>query len=342
MTNHRDDLTEGQIESDLSALYATHVPNMPFDAWRSVEAGSRWPHLLRGRWRPALVGVGVAAAVAVAMIATTLRGGETQSVSAQEVFERASASAQNGAPADGTPNYHMVSTAGKVGTGAESTAEFTTETWYGGERRYRSESSSPGGSLFGQVVNGDDVWIYQTFDGVTRAAHGPATTLGKGFAGESLAGQQSLAEVLAQYSGSCQSADQTGEDTFAGRSVYVVVLTTDLAQCESDQDGIKARVLEGSSLNLWVDKETFITLQTEHRGPDGTVSFRQTAMEFTVSPVPPDSVFTYEPPDGTTVVEVSDLGEAKQAIVPLSPKPPDGPGPCSPKMDAPAPIANEC
>jgi outer membrane lipoprotein-sorting protein len=152
----------------------------------------------------------------------------------------------------------MVSTAGKLGTGAE----FTTETWYGGERRYRSENSSPDGSLFGQVVNGDEVWIYQTFDGVTRAAHGPANTLGKGFAGESLAGQQSLPDVLAQYSGSCQSANQTGEDTFAGTSVYVIVLTTDLAQCESDQDGIKARVLEGSSLNLWVDKETFLALQT--------------------------------------------------------------------------------
>ena len=338
MTNFRDDVTEGQIESDLRALYAAHVPNMTFDAGRSVEAGSHWSRLLRGRWRPAVAGAGVTAAVAVALIATALRGGETQSVSAEEVFERASASAQNGAAADDTPSYHMVSTAGKLGTDAE----FTTETWYGGEGRYRSENISPDGFLFGQVVNGDDVWMYQSFDGMTRAAHGPATALGKGFAGESLAGQQSLPDVLAQYSGSCQSATQTAEDTFVGRSVYVIVLTTDLAQCESDQEGIKARVLEGSSLNLWVDKETFLTLQTEHREPDGRVSFRQAATEFTVSPNTPDSVFTYEPPDGTTVVEVADLGEAKQAIVPLSPKPPEDPELCSPKKDATAPIANEC
>jgi outer membrane lipoprotein-sorting protein len=339
VTNSRDETFGEIIESDLTALYAAEVPNLHFSPDLTVDAASRWPRVLRGRWRPALAGVGVVVAVAVALAATALRGGETQSVSAEEVFERASASAQNGAPIDGTLSYHMVSTAGKLGTDAE----FTTETWYGGEGRYRSENSSPDGSIFGQVVNGDDVWMHQTFDGVTRAAHGPAATLGKGFAGESLAGQQNLPEVLAQYSGSCQLAEQTGEDTFAGRSVYVIVLTTDLAQCESDQDGIKARVLEGSSLNLWVDKETFLTLQTEHREPDGRASFRQAATEFTVSPNMPESVFTYEAPEGTTVVEVADLGEAKQAIVPLSSKPPDGSEACSPPTkDAGAPIAKEC
>jgi len=336
VTNFRD--IDASIEMDMSELYAASVPDLKFDPSRAAKPVIRRQRLVVRFWRPALIAAGSAATLAAVLVAPSFWDGKADSVSAAEVFERASASAESGAPADGTPSYHMVSTAGKLGTGAE----FTTETWYGGERRYRSENSSPDGSLFGQVVNGDDVWIYQTFDGVTRAAHGPATTLGKGFAGESLAGQQSLGEVLAQYSGSCQSAERTGEDTFAGRSVYVIVLTTDLAQCDSDQDGIKARVLEGSSLNLWVDKETFLTLQTEHREPDGTVSFRQSATEFTVSPNTLDSVFSYEPPDGTTVVEVADLGEAKQAIVPLSPKPPDGPEPCSPKKDAAAPVANEC
>jgi len=73
-----------------------------------------------------------------------------------------------------------------------------------------------------------------------------------------------------------------------------------------------------------VDQETFIALKTEHRELDGSVSFRQAATEFTASPNIPESMFVYEPPEGVTVVEVADLGEAKQAIVSVPPEPSDG------------------
>jgi outer membrane lipoprotein-sorting protein len=325
VTNPRDDEAFDEIvESDLKALYEAEVPDLRFAPQRTVDAAHRWPRSLYGRWRPALASIGVVAAVAVALAATALRGGETHPVSAAEVFERASASAQSAAPSDDTPAYHMISTAGKLGTAKE----FTTETWYGGAGRFHIEDSAPDGFLFGQVVNGEDVWIDQTLDGITRAAHGSSAGLGKGFNGEFLAGQQSLADVLAQYGGSCQSPEQIGEDTFLARSVYVIQVTADPDLCGSDEENVKTRAIAGSSLMLWVDQETFLTLKTEHREPDGTVAFSQAATEFTVSPQTPDSLFTYQPPEGTTVVEVTDLGQAKQAIIPLSEKPVDGTDPC--------------
>jgi outer membrane lipoprotein-sorting protein len=339
VTNPRDEAFDEMVESDLKALYAAEVPNLRFAPQRTVDAAGRWPRILRGHWRPAVAGIGVVAAVAVALTATALRGGETHPVSAAEVFERASASAQGTALTDGTLSYHMISTAGKLGMGKE----FSTETWYGGQGRYRIEDTSPDGFLFGQVVNGEDVWIYRTLDGITRAAHGPSAGLGKGFNGEFLAGQQSFADVLAQYGGSCQAPEQIGEDTFLARSLYVIQVTADPDLCGSDEENVKTRTIPGSSLMLWVDQETFLTLKTEHREPDGTVVFSQAATEFTVSPQTPDSIFTYEPPEGTTVVEVTDLGEAKQAIIPLSEKPVDRADPCVPaKKDTDAPIANEC
>ena len=336
MKNFRDE--DGLIELDLSWLYNADVPNLRFDPAHSpaVAVSSR----LFGRYRRgAVVAAGVAAALLAVLVAPSFWGGEAQRVSADQVFERASAAAENRVPADEAQSYHMVSTS-EIDDRSQS---FTTETWYGGKGRYRVENGGPDGYAFGQVVNGEDAWIYHTLDGVTRAAHGPAAALGADITGESLTGQQSLADVMAPYGKNCQTAELLGEGAIAGRPVYEIEVTPDAAACDSFEDGVKAASLAGSRLRLWVDQETFLTLQMEQRDPDGTVSYRQTASEFAVSPDMPESIFTYEAPEGVEIVEADDISEAKDAISPPRLNATDGTESCAPpKADGATPIASEC
>ena len=62
-----------------------------------------------------------------------------------------------------------------------------------------------------------------------------------------------------------------------------------------------------------------------------------------VSPATPESTFTYEAPEGVTVVEVTDIGQAKDAISGLLPRATDSSEPCPPPMpDGRKSTANEC
>lgn len=340
MTNFRD---KELIEADLSELYSADVPDLRFEQPRTgtVPSGGRWARLFRRHWRPAVVGAGVAVALAVALIAPALRGGDSQTVSAAEVFERASTAAASGAPEGGARNYHMVATSQM--RGVDDT--FTTETWYGGKGRYRVENTGPDGYRLGQVVNGEDAWMYMTIGGVTGAAHGPSASIGVDVTGDYLVGQQSLADVINQFGKTCQSASDIHEGTLAGRSVYEIVVTPQITQCPSEADSSKAASLAGKSLALWVDQETFLTLKTEQRDVDGTVAYSQTATEFDASPEMPDSTFTYEAPPGVSIIEVNDVNQAKEAIsLPLSAGNATAPQPtCEVQKSADgSPAADEC
>jgi hypothetical protein len=105
VTNYADD---NQLDSDLTELYATPIPDLHFDP--ALTANPARTRLLRF-WRPvALAGAVAAAAVAALVIAPSLGGSGSQTVSAAEIFQRASASAQSNSPAAGPQSYHLIAT----------------------------------------------------------------------------------------------------------------------------------------------------------------------------------------------------------------------------------------
>jgi len=322
MTNFRNDglIPDGdaqgaRLAADLIDLYAAPVPGLAFQRPGVPARAER-----RFGFRAAGLAAGVVAvALAAVLVAPGLFGSETQAVDAAEVLARARAVTESHALADGA-SYHLVASAEIHGVDDV----FTSETWYAAADRYRTEQRSSAGSepwyAFGQVVNGADTWLYQRLDGVVYAVHAPSSALGVvgvDLSGLSLGGGTSLADILDLYTtGSCQSAEQQGEDAIAGRSVYVIVVTPDAANCPSSEMRLKSESLTGSSLTLWVDQETFITLQIEQKDVDGIISYAYTVTEIEVGAELLDSAFTYEAPPGVTIAEATDISSAKNALSP--------------------------
>lgn len=126
----------------------------------------------------------------------------------------------------------------------------------------------------------------------------------------------SLAEVLALYTGNCQTAELNGTGELVGRAVYIVAVRPSPNSCEVPEERLKAESLGGMALWLWVDQETFLTLQTQQIDATGVVSYSQTVSELTVGAETPQDLLTYVAPAGTTVVEATDPGTAKDALGP--------------------------
>ncbi len=307
--NNDDDLItpgDARLAADLTELHAAPVPDLRFQRPALPARSER-----RFGFRVAGITTGVVAiALAAVIVAPGLFGGGTQPVDAAEVLARASEVTQNNA-VEGDTSYHLVATSEVLYDGSG----FTTEVTFDANDRYATEYRGLDGYAFDQVVNGDDTWIAMSLGGETRAVHGPSSELGIDLTGQSLGGGTSLGDVLAQYtSWGCQIATQQGEDTIAGRSVYVIVVTPDPDNCATPEERVKSESLAGSALTLWVDQETFLTLQTEQKEGDGTVSFRYTVTEIEVGVDHPDSAFIYEAPPGVTIAEATDMSSAKDAL----------------------------
>jgi hypothetical protein len=204
------------------------------------------------RWRPALIGAAAAAGLALFLGGTSLFGGSTPEVSAQEVFQRTQAIAATISLAASGQPYHMVAKTETYGPpGMElAGANNVAETWYQDAEHQRSETRDEDGTLlFGNVQNGDDLWFYSSVAGPqaevagdpqpgdvepaeVRAVH--STFAGMGFStfGPGDLGVNSLAGLLEAYSGNCASAHSAGEETVAGRSAYVIEVTQTPETCD--------------------------------------------------------------------------------------------------------------
>jgi outer membrane lipoprotein-sorting protein len=333
VTNYRDQRTDdddilpeadargARLISDLSDLYLAPVPDLRFEE-RPVRSASRgWLARLLGLgWRPALVAAAAATILAAVLVAPPLWNGESR-VSAEVIFARTSAAAQRNAPAVATAGYHLVAT---IESPSQPGSVTTTETWYADPSHLRTEQNWSGGGEtadFGLAVSGDDAWLYGTFDGVVRVAHGPAPELGATFGQQSAASD--IGQVLSQYTANCQTARQDGEETVAGRTAYKIVVTPDVRTCPATGGEPQKDIGKLGTLNVWVDKETFLPLKTEQLASEGgPPGYIYTVTSIEVGGDIAASTFEYVAPEGVAVQDVANLTEAKNV---LSGFPPEGP-----------------
>jgi hypothetical protein len=339
VTNYRDQekysdiLSVGDVQgqklvSDLSELYAAPVPPLQFEERSAESQRTGWLNgLLRAGWRPA-VGGAIVAAVAAAALLSVSPWNSGSEVSAATILARASNAAESNAPAAGTASYHLIATVSSPGQ-PESVS--TTETWYTDSSHVRTEFRSDAGAGapdFGFALSGEDAWLYGTFDGVVRAAHGPASELGTSFGDQSPGG--SIAEVLGNYTGGCQTARQDGEEIVAGRTAYKIVVTPDVNACP-EKAGVTERDVAAKlgTLTVWVDTETFLPLKTEQVSGEGGPAYVYTVTEIEVGGSIDDSTFDYEAPAGVVVQDVANTTEAKNVLSGYSedgtPPPPPAP-----------------
>jgi outer membrane lipoprotein-sorting protein len=180
------------------------------------------PRLLARR---PLVGLAAAAVLALAVGATFSLWTRTDTVSAQEILGRAAATT-SGAPAAVT-TYHLILRDHVLGKG---NVTITTENWYGGASRRRSDNDvkdAQGATInsSGVIFDGNQTWIHHVENGQTQVIHTVGTTWTDPV--DDPSGPTSLADVLARYGSDkqCMDVHQQGEATVANRPTYMIVAT---------------------------------------------------------------------------------------------------------------------
>jgi outer membrane lipoprotein-sorting protein len=282
--------------------------------------------------RRPILGLATAAILALAIGATFPLWNHPEAVSAQEILNRAEATA-NAAPLAVT-TYHLRMTRQVPGKG---NAMLTTEVWFASSTRQRSESVEKDGngvtvSTNGVVFDGAQTWIHHVENGQTLVIHTVGTTWNSPV--EAPSKQTSLADVLTKYGSDkqCLNARQQGEATLANRPTYVIVVTPRLSDCGANAGpnakspvAATKRVEGGQSdanhnsvgqMTVWVDEQTFLPLRTEVRNPAGVVLDESRVTDIQYNVAIPDSTFSYTPPAGVPVYNFTggDGGQVKKAI----------------------------
>lgn len=295
------------LSTDLQAAYAVSVPELKFDPQTAeLAAPARSPHRPLTLRRVAFASGGVAAVAAALLVLPAIFNGGTKAVSAEEIVTRAQQAASRNATANGRP-YHLVAVtdlSNKTPGGSSRT-----ETWSLDATHVRTESTDPSGA-YGTIQDGSQFWMYTTAGASPRVVH--VADVGGETAGPGGAGVLSFADYLQSASvKDCQSRVQEGAATLDGRDAYVVRLDPDPNNCPDSK-----RLALGAQgyTRIWVDRETFVALRMEQVAPDGTVGYSYRVTEFQVGGQIASSVFDYQPPAGATVVEASDLRDAKMAV----------------------------
>jgi hypothetical protein len=178
------------------------------------------------RWRPAALTAAALAGLAIFAGGLSPFGGGPEDVSAETILQKTAGVANSNALVSGATSYHLVSRNQSFWSGAErSTVDTENEVWYLDSEHQRSESRELGKSnvLHGTSQSDNDLWMYATVDGKTRAVHGLVDVLGFRPGGVNEFGADNLSELLALYSGGgCSSATLVDEAEVAGRETYVI------------------------------------------------------------------------------------------------------------------------
>lgn len=304
-----NDPAGARLVADLEVLFAVPAPDLQFSL--RLEPASKRRRRWRW-WRPALAAATAASGLAAALIVPSLWQTDS-SVNAEAIFARASAAADTSAPAAGFASYHIIATNMMPGQPPRLT---TTETWYADAGHVRTEhdhDAANAGADFSLLVSGDDAWLYGVFDGVYRAAKGPASELGTTFGDFAPGAAVDIGQVLREYTNGCQVARADGTETVAGRRAYKIVVSADLSICPEFELGKDLDKLFG--LTVWVDQESYLPLKTEQQDRAGSVMYAYEVTQIDVGAGIPESTFTYQAPAGTTVHDVANLTEAKFVLM---------------------------
>jgi outer membrane lipoprotein-sorting protein len=224
-------------------------------------------------------------------------------VSAQEILVKAGLAV--GSP---SVSYHEIRYQEDEGT--IEVAEY----WYLDERHRRGERRTVRDGrqslVDGAIVNGEDVWWYRSVDGTVTAIHGRS---GGPISVAAVAVGRDISSTLAMYGGdeSCQIASLEREDVVVGRRTYVIRVVPAPQNCtrtDSMKTAMEEQARRKMSHTFWIDKQTFVSLRSEHREGDRLVA--QTATQrLETGLVIPSSVFSYEAPEGATVQEVTTIAD---------------------------------
>jgi outer membrane lipoprotein-sorting protein len=295
-----------EVVADLEAAFAWPVRGLPqrFDASAWGRSANR-TRLLFGR-RPALLLTAATAALALYLgLSGSLLRDSAGEVNAETLVQKSEAAAT--AALDTRP-YHLVA----ISQSADGQVRTQTETLYGGPGLYRSEQRdlNTGALRVAQVINGEDVWMFEDVSGAGRAAHTRSPDAMSAGALKGISAVSSPTDIVA--AGSCQTASLQGTATVAGRQTYVVSLGSK-AEC-ADAGAQPPTAKAGRTATIWIDRETFLPLRTEGLTADGQVVFSYEVTLFEVGTTIAPDVFTFYPPAGVSVIEAASMQEMKEAL----------------------------
>lgn len=260
----------------------------------------------------------MAAALAVALISVlaivTFNGG-TQTVSAREVLERASAAS---ARLEFRP-FAMVETvdarAGNAalwadrlpGLSGNETIRGTTVRRFESATRWRVEESLAAYAASGQevarfervaVADGASLWVLDPVaNSVTVRDIDTASYLGPVFPYSG--GALDLRVVLSEAA-TCHNPELTGRESAGGRDAYVI----DLGASSCARAAGSLAPLQGRRV-LWIDAETSMVLRVDqYSGADGALLSRTVATEVEIGPAAGVGQFSFTPPAGARVQDL--------------------------------------
>jgi outer membrane lipoprotein-sorting protein len=306
------DLVEDNDAASLATvdgLIELHA-SVPVPGLHFLPPTRRRSNLLQRFGRPLALAAAVAGLALVIGASGLFNGRSGDVVSAQEIVQRATAAAGAGASLSQVQSYHIAATT--TVSEMKGTGVMTTETWYAGPDRVRTESRDVSGAVLdGHVIDAPDFWLYVTTpDGRMAVVHGPSDTLSGAVMDRNLPRATSLSDLLDSYKPSdCLGASVAGEETVLGRAAYKIEL--------GGSGNCDAKKAEGKQMTLWVDEQLYLPLRSVQYDVNGDVASTYEVTQLDIDTQIPDSVFGYQPPAGATVLEAATPADAKHALAAL-------------------------
>ena len=271
MKNPINRSTDETLLTDLEALHNVHVPELRMPTVPANITPRR--HLVP--WRPAALAAAAIAGLALFAGGFSPFGGSPSEVNAETILQKTAGVANSNALAS-TTSYHMVSRNESFWEGASfSVSDSENEVWYRDAEHQRSESRELDGrrAVQGTSQSGNDLWMYATVDGKTRAVHGDIDLLGFRTTNRNEFGADNLSELLALYSGGgCSSAKLVDEEEVADRDTYVIEVTPTLETCpfKVSSEFAQSGTVEGSAKAPDAKMESVTIANAEVKSPNGT------------------------------------------------------------------------
>jgi outer membrane lipoprotein-sorting protein len=241
----------------------------------------------KGTW----LAVGLLAALAL------LLAGCGQRITAEEIVAHVQETVAN------TQDAHAVVSASVNAQGIEMSA--TAEVWEKSPSKLRAEVLDSSQAEYDGTVlvtDGRQAWYYNPAQNTVMA--GPVDEVETPLPQQMIGEMQDLIQAVLDAS----NVELAGEETVAGHEAYKLILTP--KEGEGDEE---ATIFPGNgTATLWVDKEQWFVLKATYEAG----SFGQGSMEvqsFELNPGLSDDLFTFDVPEGATVVDVE-----SQQPVPLT------------------------
>ena len=217
-----------------------------------------------------------------------LLAGCGQGITAEEIVAHVQETVAN------TQDAHAVVSASVNAQGMEMSA--TAEVWEQSPNRLRAVVLQTSQAEFADAVlvsDGQQAWYYEPSK--NRVLVGPVEEIETPLPQQLISEMQEMIQAVLDAS----EVELAGEETVAGKGAYKLILTP-----KEGEEGQEAVVFPGNgTATLWVDKEQWFVLKATYEA----ASFGQGSLEvqsFELNPGLSDELFTFDPPEGATVVDV--------------------------------------